>query len=233
MKLGRVELEHAPNIAASFRDGASSAEIKKLKSSGIKIIELRIDAFKRHDAEHVLREIKRFKAFARLATIRSQKEGGVSRLSDGKRLELFNKIIPAVDAVDIELSSAKILKTVVREAKRRKKCVIISYHNFKKTPSLAELNKIALRAKNAGADIVKIAAMAHDEKHVETVTEWLLTGKTKNKIAIAMGEKGAASRVFLPVIGSLLAYAHTGKATAPGQLEVTALSALFKNIRFN
>ncbi len=232
MNIGKINLGKSPTVAVSFRGGVSAGTIAGVRRDGIKLAELRIDLFKRLDSPHVLNEIKRYKGFVRIATIRSRKEGGKAHLSEKERLTLFRAILPLVEAIDVELSSKTILRDLVAEARRRKKCIIISYHNFKKMPALSELQKIVNKSLLAGASIVKIAAMARRTEDLKIITELTLENKKKNIITIAMGEKGAASRVFLPVIGSLLAYAHVGKVTAPGQLDHRTMLSLLGNITF-
>jgi 3-dehydroquinate dehydratase-1 len=232
MKIGRVKLGRSPKVVVSFRDGAPSSQIAGLRRAGMELVELRIDLFKRADAAHAVKEARRFAGFGRIATVRSRKEGGAGRLSDAARLEIFKKVMPSVEAVDIELSSGAILKPVIAEARRRKKTVIVSFHDFKKMPSVAVLRGIAKRAQRAGADIVKIAAAANSARDVLTLTEFTLDHPQKNLVTIAMGEKGAATRVFMPLAGSLFTFAHAGKATAPGQLEAAKMLSLLGNIYF-
>ena len=50
----------------------------------------------------------------------------------------------------------------------------------------------------------------------------------RHVIAIAMGKAGAASRIIFPGLGSLLTYAHLGRATAPGQMDLKTTVSLLK-----
>ena len=138
--------------------------------------------------------------------------------------------MPLVDAVDIELGSSAILKDVVGSAKDNNKKVIISYHNFKTTPGNGRLQDIIARAREKGADIVKIAAFARSPQDLKRLAS-LLAGQD-DLIVIAMGERGKASRVFFPMLGSLLTYGSVTASTAPGQMTLREIKRELKKYGF-
>lgn len=229
LKLGKVVLNNAPRIAVAFGDKVKSSAIMKVKKYGVDVAELRIDRYAFFFESYVLKEVNKFKKFPTIATIRSRKEGGNWKLSEKERLRLFKKVIPKVDAIDIELSSSKIIKEVISESHQAKKKVIVSYHNFKTTPSLSDLNKRIVKAKKLGADIVKIAAFVRKNEHMKVLATLTLKNAEKNLITIGMGSQGALSRVFFPALGSLLTYASVGgKSTAPGQLDYVSTSKILR-----
>ena len=164
-----------------------------------------------------------------LATIRSKAEGGKSGISEKERLRLFQNIMPFVDAVDIELSSKKILNQVVSKAHAHKKKAIISYHNFKNTPEQKRLETIVKNCKKAGGDMVKIATFAREKKDIARLAA--LTLSHKNIIVIAMGRLGIVSRIFFPALGSLLTYCPVTGPSAPGQLSLKTTATLLKELR--
>ncbi len=221
IKLGRTILNGTPRIAVAFRDKVRAALIKDAKQLGLDVAELRIDQYASFDSKYVLKEIAKFKGFPTIATIRSKKEGGGWTLSEQDRLRLFQNIMPKVDAVDIELSAQEILSKVVKEAHARKKLVVISSHNFDRTPNLETLDKITKEAKKKGGDIVKIATVALKRSDIQTLANFTVNNASKNLIVIAMGSIGMISRVFFPVLGSLMTYAYIGEPTASGQLDYT------------
>ena len=220
IKLGSLSLlNEIPRIAASFSGNASLKVIQDAKHLGLDIVEARVDRYTRHDKKYVIDEIKKFKSFPSIGTIRSKKEGGHWDRSDAERLSLFKAIIPAVDAIDIEISSKEILKDVVKAAHAAKKIVLISHHDFKKTPDLDELNRIANEAKSIGADIVKVATFILRHEDIQTLAQFTITNKSGGVVSIGMGDKGTATRILFPALGSLITYAALGRSTAPGQLE--------------
>ncbi|MCK5604160.1 type I 3-dehydroquinate dehydratase [Candidatus Pacearchaeota archaeon] len=105
--------------------------------------------------------------------------------------------------------------------------IIISYHNFKKTPSHQMLLKKAKEMRKAGADIVKIATMANSLEDAFTIISLaqLLQEEKIPNILIAMGQKGILSRVLTPFLGGTIMFAPLTKkgVTASGQLTVGEL----------
>ena len=231
MKIGKLTLGNTPRIAAVIVDSEDKKAISVAKRGGADLLELRIDCFKKRDALYIQKTIKNIKAvnLPVIATIRSKVEGGKAAISDSARLGLFETIIPFVDAVDIELSSSKILKDIINQAHRFNKKVIVSYHNFKNTPEQKKLEAIIKNSKKAGSDIVKIATLARDKKDIIRLAS--LTVSHENIITIAMGRLGTLSRLLFPMLGSLLTYCSVTKASAPGQIPLKTTALLLKKLK--
>ncbi len=219
--LGTLTLDGlSPRIAVPFRDGLPDEHITAARQLGMDIAELRIDLFTSLDRRHVLNEIKRFKSIPLLATIRSAAEGGSWNAPDEQRLDLFATILPEVDAVDVELSSSAILAPVVDAARAHGKCVVVSFHDFQKTPTLKKLESFADQAKTAGADIVKVAARCASHEDLRTLAHYTLNHREKGLVTIGMGAAGMMTRICFPALGSLFTFASYGEGTAPGQLSL-------------
>ena len=141
-------------VAGVITGGVRQATIKRALKAGADLLELRVDTFANRTPRELIRHCERLKAVkgARsipvIITVRSKAEGGLHRIPDADRLEIFKALIPFADYVDIELSSAAILTDVVRSAKRVK--VIVSYHNFTSTPAPAKLRTIIRRGAGRG-----------------------------------------------------------------------------------
>lgn len=220
---------HRPLKACVITEEAKDALVKKARSAGADLLELRIDTFKDKDPASLKASAKRARAIARLPlllTVRAPKEGGASRLSDASRLELYRELVPFADAVDIELRSSKILRNVIKFSKQAGKKVIVSFHDFKATPSRRRLAEIIKKARSAGADAVKIAARAQKSGDVKRLAALLMD--SDDLIVIAMGARGAASRIFFPMLGSLVTYGSLDGKAAPGQLPLKKLAEEMK-----
>lgn len=105
--------------------------------------------------------------------------------------------------------------------------IIISNHNFKKTPSIKKMMEMAKDMKSRGADIVKISVMAkslNDTLSVILLAQQLQVVKIPH-ILIAMGKKGILSRVLTPFLGGTIMFAPLSKqnSSASGQLTVKEL----------
>ena len=228
MRIGRKTLGKTPAIAGVVTDRADRTGLTKAARTGADLIELRLDTVRVRKGAAIITALKSFRKSSPvpvLLTIRSKKEGGRYLVKDDERLRLFKELTPYVDGIDIELSSKKIIKGVVREAKKRKKLVVVSFHDFKGTPGEKKLDGIVTRAKRAGADAVKIAASVASTEHVKRLATLVATGKDLIVIGMdkGMNKKGAATRVFFPLIGSLITYGSVTSSTAPGQMSVKEL----------
>lgn len=231
MKIGNVRLGGIPKIAAVIVDGEDMKAISAAKMGGADLLELRLDCFKNHEQAYINRIIKNIKKtkLPLIATIRSRKEGGKTAIGNIERLKLFESIIPLVAAVDIELSSKKILNDVVNKAHGLNKKTIISYHNFKNTPDQKKLNALVKNCRNAGGDIVKIATIAKNKKDVIRLAA--LMTQYDNIIVIAMGMLGTATRILFPMLGSLITYCSVTQSSAPGQLSLKDTKMFLKKLK--
>ena len=232
IKIGRAILGQGPAIAVTVTDGDDPKSIQRAKKTAGAyynfpfLIELRIDRFRRLEENYVLSKVRSFKrpGLPLIATIRSRKEGGARRLSDPERFGLFRKVLPFVDAVDIELASIRLRKTLLPLVHRAKKKIILSYHDFTSTPSEAALICLIQKGRRAGADIVKIAVTPKSKNDLTRLLRVTNRYREKNLITIAMDRLGTPSRVLAPLFGSLLTYTFIGeKSQAPGQLSLHSL----------
>lgn len=220
MKLGSLDLERSdPLLAAAFADNTERQTITLAKNAGLDVAEIRIDLFHDTSVAHVLEELKKF-TMPVIATIRSKKEQGGWQGSEQDRIALFRAVIPRVDAVDVELGSTDIRSEVIQAARDSGKLVILSFHDFDQTPSLVDLSSVVSNAREAGADVVKVATMAHTDADVRTLARLLVENEGGHLVVIAMGTVGIKSRVFFPALGSCITFASLNQATAPGQLTV-------------
>lgn len=218
-KLGPLTLEPGrPHVALALRDGVSRREAEEAFDSGVHLVELRIDQFRGLDADKVLEELEAYQAFPILATIRTRNEGGAWPESEAARLEMFQRVIPHVHGVDIELGATEIRDAVIAEAKQAGVPVVVSHHDFESTPSLERLREIAAQARGAGADLVKVAAQCNDSASLRRLAAFLIEEAERGAIVIGMGETGLVSRIAFPALGSLVTYTFLGQPTAPGQL---------------
>lgn len=228
MLIKGVELGRAPRIAGVVVDGIKSPAIKSALKTGVDLLELRIDTFRDRRIGPLTEAVKRIEeaGVPLIVTVRSQKEGGKFPIPDSDRIAIFNALMPFADIVDIELSSSERLKNVIKSAGRLNKKVIISYHNFNSTPGVGKLQDIISKGRSAGGDAVKIATFARSRNDLVRLTRILID--SRDSIVIAMGGYGMYSRVFFPMLGSLLTYGSITGDTAPGQLPLRIIKRQFE-----
>jgi 3-dehydroquinate dehydratase/shikimate dehydrogenase len=101
--------------------------------------------------------------------------------------------------------------------------VLLSVHDFKRTPVLP---RSVSPPAHGGADAVKIAAKANTI--ADSVRLLKLARRSKNFVAVPMGEAGLPARVLALREGSALAYAPVAEATAPGQVSLEEIIHLYR-----
>jgi 3-dehydroquinate dehydratase-1 len=230
LRIGPLALGTAPCVAVPVDDGVAAAELRALRARGLDLAELRIDHFAAPDAAAVRAVLDRCAGIPTLATIRIAAEGGAWTGTEAARARLFLALLDAVDAVDVELAAGEVLAEVAPAAQAAGRLVIASHHDFAATPPPPVLADVVARARAAGADVVKIAAAVRGPEDVRTLARVLLEPAPIGRIVVGMGEAGLATRVLFPALGSLVTYAHSGRATAPGQLPLDELVALLRRL---
>ncbi len=103
------------------------------------------------------------------------------------------------------------------------KGVLLSMHDFERTPKLPETVSCPQRGE---VDAVKIAAKA--ETIDDSVRLLKLARRSRCFVAVPMGEIGLPGRLLALREGSALAYAPIGPATAPGQVGLHDLKYLYR-----
>ena len=163
-----------------------------------------------------------------IACCRSSAEGGEGDPDAEKRIgQLVEAVNSGARILDIEYSMPD-LKKVISRFKPKVKC-LISFHDFKSTPSLDKLIDIVEKQIAAGADLCKVATTANTFEDNMTLLELAGMYSRYNIIAFAMGEAGRLSRIMSPLCGGYLTYAAVspGKESAAGQMAVTELIKLY------
>lgn len=228
-----MKIANTPCIAAVITGRTTAGAVRKAASMGAGLLEIRVDTLTSLEPRELVASFEKLKKNTRLPillTIRSAKEGGHKEIPDKERASLYKALIPFSDLVDIELSSSGIRKSVVNFAKRAKKRVIISHHDFESTPGDKKLKSIIEAARGAGGDIVKIASMVNSRDDLRRLAGLLC--REDRLIIIGMGPRGRASRVFFPMLGSLVTYCPVTKSTAPGQLGLKEMRNELKRYGF-
>lgn len=125
----------------------------------------------------------------------------------------------AVDYIDIGLISGKAQIHRLKKSLKRTK-LIISWHDFLRTPSFRRLEKISQRMIDLEADTVKIACQVESIMDNENLMRLALDLKKKHRahVIIGMGTLGVTTRVFSNHLGNDLTFVSLDTVTAPGQL---------------
>ncbi len=221
VRIGGLELNKS--IVASIGKAPLDSAIKA-KKLGADLLELRIDLLD-VEARKILPELKRL-GLPLIITNRMMQEGGAWKGNEAQRIQKLISLLPFADAVDIELCAEK-RDDVVEKVKNMEKKVIISTHDFQRTPSYDVMMGIINESFEAGADIAKLAVMPHSFEDTLRLLEVTLHSKGA-VCTVALGDIGMHSRVIAPVYGSVMTYGYVDIPTAPGQFRVDELKSILK-----
>lgn len=159
-----------------------------------------------------------------LVTNRPIWEGGLFASSEEQRLDLLLQAMQqGAHYVDVELRTASELRaSLLAAAKQVDTQVIISHHDFQRTPPAEQLTAILHRMLASGADIGKIvttAVTADDVLRVLNLQREAMAADFRLS-AFCMGAAGTISRLATLYLGGCMTYVALSpeEATAPGQL---------------
>jgi 3-dehydroquinate dehydratase-1 len=171
-------------------------------------------------------------------TRRSIKEGGEPiAIDDDDVVRLYDAVGASglVDFIDFEMSNdAEHVHRVRQAARAHGTRLILSYHNFGYTPGRDFLVQRFLEAERLGADVAKVAVMPRDRMDVLTLLAATTEADAKGRIpliSMAMGPLGSVTRMIGGLFGSSLSFAVGEAASAPGQIPIADLSAVYDIIR--
>ncbi len=208
-------LGNYPKVVAIVDKFVAVDELLSLKNSGVDLLEIRVDLINApfDKIMEYLHSVKDTTGLPMIGTIRENERTAKNRVA------MFKEIVSVVDAIDVELGSP-VSDTILSNAKDA--TIIISEHDYQKTPSDDELRDMITRACAQGADIVKLAVMSNSRDDVHRLLN-VTKECTAPIVAIGMGPVGTVTRVFAPFYGSLFTFGFIGDIVAPGQLPILKL----------
>jgi 3-dehydroquinate dehydratase-1 len=230
VKIGGFDLSREPAVVAVISHSATE-QAKAAQLQGADILEIRLDLLGIKDTKSALELLKSLKTeinLPRIATNRLPSDGGKWEGPEEDRIQLLLDLLPAVDAVDVELAApVDSREKLVSQAHELNKTVIVSHHDFTGTPSMEEIRNILEMAWQCGGDIAKFAAKANSA--TDTINLLRSTYEAARPVCmIGMGDLGKHTRVIAPFYGSVLTYGAVDEAVAPGQLNIAELKRTMK-----
>lgn len=133
--------------------------------------------------------------------------------------------------VDIEMGADSALRRSVLEASARSGSrVIVSYHDFQKTPERAKLLEIVDRCFEEGGHVAKIACYAQNNQDAARLLG--LLDDRRSVVVVGMGPLGRLTRIVGPLLGAELTFATRQdlEPTAPGQLTSAELIKIWEEL---
>ncbi|WP_298840352.1 type I 3-dehydroquinate dehydratase [Clostridium sp.] len=220
-------------------------EAENLKNIDYDVLEWRVDFFRDvtniDKVKHALQFIRELIGEKPIIfTFRTAKEGGHKEVTTAFYVKL-NKAIALsklVEVIDVELfKDEKDILKLVNVAHDNGVMVIISNHDFKKTPTKDVIISRLFNAQKLGGDIPKIAVMPTCTSDVITLldatrimNERYATGPI---ISMSMAGKGIISRLSGELFGSALTFGTVKKSSAPGQISAVELRKIIMLLHNN
>lgn len=210
-------------VASKLAEKAYQAEVD--------LVEFRLDYA---ETLFELEEISKIRAsigIPAIATARSKSQGGFWRWTEALRIKLLAEAVElGFEYVDLEIEVEN-LPALTEKFRKKDARVIVSYHNFKSTPSLEQLRSLYASMRKLGCDIGKIAVKAENWRDSLTMLEFNLEASKLGKVVgLSMGPYGLPARILAPLYGAEFTYASLDPTlqTAPGQITVDKLQRIYE-----
>jgi len=217
-----------------------AVEARNTLAKGADVLEWRIDLFDGiGDVQAVLQTARGLRAAIGdtplIFTRRPVADAGQPiAIDDNAVLRLYDKVAAAglVDILEFELHGTPSHVRRAREiASRHGAQLMLSYHNHESTPDAGELVDLFEEGERQMADVVKIAVTPRVRDDVLNLL--IATARADASLGIpvismSMGALGAITRMVGNAFGSAMAFAVGETRSAPGQLPLADLKAVFE-----
>lgn len=227
-----------PKICSSII-GKTKDEIlnqaEKMKNLPIDVIEWRVDFYEDvYNIDLVKNTIKSLSNIIEeiplLFTFRTLKEGGQKDIETSYYIELNKEISKTkyADLIDVELFMGDlVVKDILNIAHQYNNKVVLSNHDFTKTPRKDDIIYRLRKMQELGADIPKVAVMPKSKGDVlELLSATVIMSENYANtpiITMSMSNDGVISRISGETFGSALTFGAVEKQSAPGQINVRDL----------
>ena len=202
--------------------------IERVEKQRADFIEVRLDSLKKHNQ---LADISHCSNTPLVATNRSIECRGRFLGSETERKKiLMDAARNGFEYVDIEVSTFK-LKNITDSLSEMAVKPIVSFHDFKGTPSPSRLDNILKKEVENGADVCKIVTTARSIQDNLTMLDFVSrTSKDAKTVCFAMGELGKPSRLLSPIFGAFFTIAslESERKTAHGQLTLQEMRSAYE-----
>ncbi|HEX2067439.1 MAG TPA: type I 3-dehydroquinate dehydratase, partial [Nitrososphaeraceae archaeon] len=195
-------------------------QIDQAFNYGADYIEIRFDFLNLSDMDQAM-SISNMISKKAVYTLRAPDEGGHFKGSIAQRIAWLKKLAASKPMLlDVELNTIKYNTCLTGYLKAQNVSLLISWHDFEKTPQDAELKRLLYEMRTYSQNI-KMVATAQTTVDSLRLLDLYENARGLNLIAFAMGDAGVISRVLCVIIGNApFTYASLEKAISPGQLTV-------------
>lgn len=210
-------------------------EAEQVKTIPADLVEWRVDWFDRFgdrtallEAAAALRE--RLGEMPLLATFRTAREGGEKAIAPEEYRQQVETLAASslIDLMDVEaFFGESLVRALIAFCHAEGVKVVLSNHDFAKTPDKEELMARLAYMEALGGDIAKLAVMPRTPGDVLTLLSatWERSQEAqKPVVTMSMGGLGAVSRLTGELFGSALTFGTAARSSAPGQIPVEKLA---------
>jgi 3-dehydroquinate dehydratase type I len=193
--------------------------IQQISQKKPDLVELRLDKLQ---TPRILETVSQKKTFPAVAAIRSSQGSAEKLLLEAARL--------GFEYVDVDISSP-FATEVIKQTKAHGTEIIVSFHDFDKTPPPDKLNEVLNSGVEMKGDICKIVTTARQPRDNLTVLDFVQERAEQNRlVSFAMGPQGVPSRILSPFFGAEFTFASLTeeKQTADGQLSIDSLRSVWQ-----
>ena len=162
-----------------------------------------------------------------VSTLRPIRDGGKFSGSEKNRISIV-KLIAEYEPflLDIEYDTLRKNNRLQRYVKNTGTNTLVSWHNFKQTPTISVLKNKLVEMKKFSNNI-KIVTMAKSINDGSRMLSLYNNSKDVKLVAFSMGNFGKMSRLLCLLLGSPYTYVSLGKPIAPGQFSLDEVKSIF------
>ena len=162
-----------------------------------------------------------------VSTLRPIRDGGKFSGSEKNRISIV-KLIAEYEPflLDIEYDTLRKNNRLQRYIKNTGTNTLVSWHNFKQTPTISVLKNKLVEMKKFSNNI-KIVTMAKSINDGPRILSLYNNSMNVKLIAFSMGNFGKMSRLLCLLLGSPYTYVTLGRPIAPGQFSLDEVKSIF------
>ena len=189
------------------------------------VVEARVDLFAEQSLDGCAHACAQLEASGTpvVVTIRTTAQGGRFAAGDSDRLRRFRNALAIASWADVESDATIVADVAALVGARPGGELIVSHHDFARTPPLATLLGIVDNCHRTAGAIAKVATAITTADDRDTLFQ-LLAQRPERTTVIGMGASNDL-RIELAARGSLLSYGYLEVPTAPGQLSAAETHA--------
>ncbi|HKU33516.1 MAG TPA: type I 3-dehydroquinate dehydratase [Candidatus Nitrosotalea sp.] len=164
-----------------------------------------------------------------ICTLRPRSEGGKFQGSENERISIL-KLIAEFEPhlLDVEYNTLRKNKELYQYLKRTGVEILVSWHDFTKTPSEQHLKSMAKKMSRFSKNVKIVTTARTISDTLRVLNLYKGTFHRINLVAFAMGDYGRMSRILCTRLGSPFTYVSLGKPVAPGQFSLDEMKTIFK-----